>query len=131
MVVKRKREPWRLAIAERCVEAHLRYQQSVLRHVTRTELAERMSEVAGQRFEPTQVSSYQNAGVTPPYPVLLAYAKACLVDPGWLAFGNESLAPKPEAVPTHAGMPMPATTRHVIELPADPVPRTVRRKRAG
>jgi hypothetical protein len=88
-------------LAARALLAHLHYAQKMERHITKTALAKRMSKVSGRRFTTSQVSSYQSAEVTPPYEVIMVYARATLTDPGWLAFGSESNAlkeagPRPE-----------------------------------
>lgn len=44
----------------------------------------------------SQISGYKGRDEAPPAKRTLALAKACGVDPGWLAFGAESQAPAPE-----------------------------------
>jgi transcriptional regulator with XRE-family HTH domain len=45
---------------------------------------------------PGSVTAYKTALVPPPYERVIAIARRCGVDPGWLAFGSESWAPQPQ-----------------------------------
>lgn len=44
----------------------------------------------------SSITAYHKAANPPPAPRVLAIAKRCKLDPGWLAFGTESAAPVPE-----------------------------------
>lgn len=86
----------RSPLAERMELAHLHLRAQLGgRKVPYAELAERVSAAHGERtFTAGQVSEYQKT-VEPPRDVIAAYAIACDVDPGWLAFGELSKAPAP------------------------------------
>lgn len=64
--------------------------------VTYAELAAMVSRAHGGRvLDASQVSKYEKGQTSPPTDVLLAYAKVCGVDPGWLTYGADSAAPAP------------------------------------
>lgn len=44
----------------------------------------------------TQISEYKRREIAPPADRTLAIAKWCAVDPGWLAFGEDTSAPAPD-----------------------------------
>lgn len=90
------------------VQAHIHLMSQIGTRVTLQALADRMSKAHKRRhFSPGQISQYQG-GTVKSYPleVVWIYAKATGVDPGWLAFGEESEAPSP--VPHRPPLESPA-----------------------
>ena len=122
-------------VARRFVVAqgHLTSQLGV--RVTLKVLAERMSAAhGGRRFTTGLVSQYQNGKVKNyPLDVIMAYATATGVDPGWLAFGAASGAPAPAGVtaepPSAAHPPTGIARRGGREVPEPASPK--RRKRSS
>ena len=117
------------------VAAHGSLMSQIGTRLTQGDLAERMSRAHGKRrFVSAQISEYQGAGVKSyPLDVIMAYAKATGVDPGWLAFGAASGAPAPLGVTAE---PLPAAhpptgiaRRGGREVPEPASPK--RRKRAS
>jgi transcriptional regulator with XRE-family HTH domain len=75
--------------------------QMRVRHLTQQELADRVTEAYGgdRRITDKNVSSWFR-GFVPAIGVIEAYASACGVDPGWLAFGEGSAAPMIRVIPS-------------------------------
>jgi transcriptional regulator with XRE-family HTH domain len=107
-------------VGQRMVVAQISLMSQIGHRVTFVELAERVSRAHGKRsFTAGQVSEYQKANVMPPLEVVWAYAKACGVDPGWLAFGDDTSASGPSGF---AGVP---------NTPLTPAPRPRGAKKRG
>lgn len=65
--------------------------------MTQEVFAARVSEELGRKtVGKVMISRWEQGKAVPALESLLAIAKAASVDPGWLAFGDESQAPPPE-----------------------------------
>jgi transcriptional regulator with XRE-family HTH domain len=125
-------------VAERMFWAHRMAELRLRRDVPFEELAERSLRLGGRKLTLGQISEYEKGNVRPKLGALVAIARALTypeanlrVDPGWLAFGDESLAPNPGAeAATHGDTPTHGSTRPVAEVPVVPEP-TGQRKQAG
>lgn len=78
-------EPFRL----RFLVAWQTYERALGRKVDRTELADALG------VSRPLVTAWEKADAPPPHDRILAIAKLCRVDPGWLAFGEATVAPGP------------------------------------
>ena len=87
----------------------------------------------------SSIVAYRDADDPPPVVRVLAIAKRCQLDPGWLAFGRESAAPEPDgfAAWLQNKRTGPAAERPIKVMPAsalEPVPhpkkRVARKRRA-
>jgi transcriptional regulator with XRE-family HTH domain len=95
------------------VVAHIHLMSQIGMRVTLTELADRVGIAfgGGRTFAQSQITEYHKGKVMPPLDVVLAYAKATSVDPGWLAFGSESAAPAPSGFSGVPDAPLTAVDR--------------------
>lgn len=88
----------RNALKTRLFDARHHVERAIREDLTWEQLAERISAAHGGRtFTGRQVWAYEKGKPIPTMDVVLAYAQACGVDPGWLAFGDASKAPAPTA----------------------------------
>jgi transcriptional regulator with XRE-family HTH domain len=67
------------------------------RFESKTEIGRRVSNLLSRDrpYTPTAINKWFNEGVVPDIATIAALAKVLQVDPGWLAFGDESRAPAP------------------------------------
>jgi hypothetical protein len=83
----------------------------------------------------SQISEYKSRVEAPPVHRTLAVAKACGVDPGWLAFGEDTHAPSPAGFMTwlqNKYAPLTQANRAVrVEQPDVPAPRPSAHKKAA
>lgn len=95
------------------VVAHIHLMSQIGARVTLTELAERVGAAfgGGRTFAQSQLTEYHKGKVMPPLDVVLAYARATGVDPGWLAFGGESEAPAPSGFSGVPDAPLTSVSR--------------------
>jgi len=95
-------------------------------------LLERVSRRLGKPVGQTTVSRWLSGALVPrDIPKLWALAMALEVDPGWLAFGDESKAPSPSGEATEEGAAGPLAPLPDHELTAGEVKRSGGRRRAS
>jgi transcriptional regulator with XRE-family HTH domain len=81
---------------QRCFEARLFWERRNKRRLNQTELAELVRKAGGKKVSQSTISDWLNAVTVPGVDDIQALARAFGdVDPGWLAFGDASKAPRP------------------------------------
>lgn len=78
------------ALGRRLWAARKDHERREHRDVTFEEFAERVSKMLGRQIQAPQVSDYEKAKHAPKLDTILAWARVCDVDPGWLAFGEDA-----------------------------------------
>ena len=92
---------WRL----RCFEARLYWEHQHGRRLTQIELAHIFHKCGGRRVSQTTISDWMGSVTVPGIEEIACLAKSFGVDPGWLAFGNATQAPRPYDGPEPVPIP--------------------------
>jgi hypothetical protein len=95
MTAAKKSQPFDFSgVAKRLFDAHKDLERLEGADVTFEQMADRVSRAGARNFAPSQISNYQKGKDRPALDLLVAYGRVTNRDPGWLAFGSESGAPK-------------------------------------
>lgn len=93
----------------RLFEARLYLDGVLRRRLTDREWGDRVGKLLKHDLSSSTLTRWQSGQTVPDLEQVLAMAKVCQVDPGWLAFGSDSAAPGPSSPATERAVPMPRT----------------------
>ena len=84
-------------LGERVYSARLEASAAQHRRISQVDLGVMVARALGEKraISAATVSRWESGDALPSVPTVAAIAKVCGVDPGWMAFGADSLAPSP------------------------------------